>query len=408
MKFYWKVLVVLMAFIISACVPTGMHDEVAKIPVEIPETEAATEEPTSEPSISREFDNKPPPGAEREFITDFSKHSISYSEILSGGPPKDGIPSIDSPNFISVEEADAWLAKVEPVIFVQVGDDARAYPIQILIWHEIVNDIVGGLPLTITFCPLCNTAIAFEREVDGRILDFGTTGRLHNSNLIMYDRQTENWWQQATGEVIVGNMLGTKLRFYPTTIIAWADFAESFPNGKVLSNETGYTRQYGMNPYFGYDDVNNSPFLYRGDTPGQLAAMERVLALELNMETVAYAYSTLSDVGVIHDQVGGEEVVVFWAEGTASALDSSRIIDGRDVGSASAFSPFLNGEKLTFSPYGDGFFLDDVTGSTWNILGKATKGRLKGDALKPLTAINHFWFDWVAFKPETRVYEISK
>jgi hypothetical protein len=143
----------------------------------------------------------------------------------------------------------------------------------------------------------------FEREVNGQILDFGTTGRLRNSNLIMYDRQTENWWQQATGEAIVGSMLGMKLTLYPASIIAWGDFAAAFPDGKVLSKETGFPRQYGKNPYGGYDDINNSPFLFRGETPGQLAAMERVLALELNDETVAYSYSILSEDRIISDRL---------------------------------------------------------------------------------------------------------
>ena len=133
-------------------------------------------------------DDEPPPlGAQLEFSTDFSIHNVPYSDILSGGPPKDGIPPLDSPQFVSVSEADSWLEAVEPVILIEVNGDARAYPIQILIWHEITNDIVGGLPLTITFCPLCNTAIAFKRAINGQVLDFGTTGRLRYSNLIMYD-----------------------------------------------------------------------------------------------------------------------------------------------------------------------------------------------------------------------------
>lgn len=150
----------------------------------------------------------PPGGAEREFSTDFNKTIISYDDVLSGGPPKDGIPAIDQPAFVSVEEADDWLADVEPVILVEAGGAAKAYPIQILVWHEIVNDSVGGVPLSITFCPLCNTAIAFERTLDGQVLDFGTTGRLRYSNLIMYDRQTETWWQQASGQAIAGELTG--------------------------------------------------------------------------------------------------------------------------------------------------------------------------------------------------------
>lgn len=400
----WFVPFLLLSVLLSACsVAESESDEKDVTPIS--ESVTATDVPTQEPPPTRDFDDDPPPGAEREFSTDFSRHSVSYSEVISGGPTKDGIPAIDAPKFISVEDADPWLASVEPVISVQVGEDARAYPIQILIWHEIVNDTVGSLPLTVTFCPLCNTAIVFEREVDGRVLDFGTTGRLRYSNLIMYDRQTESWWQQATGEAIVGDLLGTQLELYPASIIAWSDFAAAFPDGKVLSKETGFPRQYGNNPYGGYDDINNSPFLFRGETPDQLAAMERVLALELNNETVAYPYSVLSDKRVIHDQIGGKEIVVFWVDGTASALDTTRIIDGRDVGSSNAFSSNLDGEELNFSAVEGGLFEDDNTGSQWNILGQAVNGPLEGESLKPLTAVNHFWFDWVAFKPETRVYE---
>ncbi len=170
-------------------------------------------------------DESPPSGASAEFRTDFGRHTAPYSEILSGGPPKDGIPAIDQPKFVGVDEANAWIKPREPVVFVQVGGDARAYPIQILIWHEIVNDTVGGKPLLVTFCPLCNTAIAFERSFDGQVFDFGTTGRLRYSNLIiMYDRQTEAWWQQATGDAIAGELAGAQLAFYPAAMIAWEEF----------------------------------------------------------------------------------------------------------------------------------------------------------------------------------------
>jgi len=396
---------VFLSAFLTACGATDEAEGAAETLAPIVNTPTVANEPTQKPEPTLDLEEIPPLGATREFSTDFSKNSVPYSEILSGGLPKDGIPSIDNPVFISVNEANDWLVKVEPVIFVQVGEDARAYPIQILIWHEIVNDTVGELPLTITFCPLCNTAIVFEREVDDQELDFGTTGRLRHSNLVMYDRQTESWWQQGTGEAIVGEYLGTQLTLYPASIIAWGDFAAAFPDGKVLSKETGFNRSYGRNPYIGYDDIDNSPFLFRGETPGQLAAMERVLALELNGETVAYAYSMLANERVIHDQVGGEDVVVFWAAGTASALDTGSVSGGRDVGSASAFSPILNEEKLSFSAEGDDLFKDDSTGSLWNIFGKAVAGPLEGESLTPLIAVNHFWFDWVAFKPETTVYQ---
>ena len=346
----------------------------------------------------------PPRGAASEFTTDFSKHSIPYSEVLSGGPPKDGIPSIDAPTFQSTREADEWLADREPVVFVQVGDDARAYPIQILIWHEIVNDTVGGEPLVVSFCPLCNTAIAFKRTFNGEVFDFGTTGRLRYSNLIMYDRQTETWWQQATGDAIAGEHTGAQLEFYPASMISWADFKKLYPNGKVLSRDTGFSRDYGKNPYFGYDDINQTPFLFNGETPDQLPPMARVLTIDLNGEAVAYPYDVLSELNVVNDTVGGEEIVVFWAEGTASALDASQIPAGREVGAAVAYSRLLDGQTLTFK-FADGKIFDEQTGSEWNILGQAIAGEWKGKQLTPVVSINHFWFSWAAFKPETRVYQ---
>ena len=205
-----------------------------------------------------------PPFDTSEWKTDFGKHSVPLSEIMSGGPPKDGIRAIDRPEFVGVDAADGWLKPREPVIFFVRGSDARAYPLQILIWHEIVNDIVGAVPVAITFCPLCNTAIAFDRRVHGQTLSFGTTGKLRFSDLVMYDRQTESWWQQATGQAIVGALTGVQLMPLPAQTISWGTFKEAFPGGKVLSRHTGYNRPYGENPYVGYDDVNSSPFLYRG------------------------------------------------------------------------------------------------------------------------------------------------
>jgi hypothetical protein len=273
-----------------------------------------------------------------------------------------------------------------------------------LTWHEIVNDVVDGNPVTITFCPLCNTAIAFSREFDGQVLDFGTTGRLRFSNLIMYDRQSETWWQQATGQGIAGEYAGEQLTFLPASIIGWGEFRESFPDGQVLSKDTGFRRDYGRNPYAGYDNINNSPFLFRGsETPGILPAMARVLTAELNGEAVAYPYEVLQDLNVINDTLGGSEIVVFWQPGTASALDASVIAQGEDVGAGVSFSPIVDGQILTFSFDGEKI-VDDQTGSEWDVFGQAVSGELAGTQLEPVVSVNHFWFSWAAFKPETRVY----
>jgi hypothetical protein len=351
------------------------------------------------------FPTEPPPeDATLEFTTDFRKHSIPFSEIRSGGPPKDGIPAIDAPNFQTVQAADTWLDDREPVVFVQVGRDARAYPIQILMWHEIVNDVVGGEPLLVTFCPLCNTAIAFRRTFNGRVLDFGTTGRLRHSNLIMYDRQSESWWQQATGEAIVGELTGGQLVFHPAAMIAWADFKRAYPQGQVLSRDTGHARSYGKNPYAGYDDISKPPFLFDGTTPDLLPPMARVLTVDLNGEAVAYPYTVLSKLKVVNDMVGGMPVVIFWIPGASSALDAGDISKGREVGSAVAHARSLDGQVLEFA-WKEDEIRDQQTNSGWSAPGQAMSGTLAGRALAPVVAINHFWFSWAAFKPDTRIYQ---
>jgi len=359
------------------------------------------------PTLTPSPPDRPPPGIELEFPkTDLSRHSVPYSEILSGGPPRDGIPAIDDPEFITVEEAAAqgWLRPREPVVVLEIEGDVRAYPLQILIWHEIVNDVVGGVPVAVTWCPLCNTAIVFDRRLEGMTLDFGTTGRLRFSNLVMYDRQTESWWQQATGEAIVGELMGKRLEFLPANVVSWQEFMETYPQGLVLSRDTGFDRPYGTNPYVGYDDSGRFPFLYRGPVvPGKLPPMARVLAVDLGGEAVAYPYEALRSLKVVNDTVGGEPIVVFWAAGVASPLDDPLTAEGRDVGTAVAYSRRVGERVLTFEPAGDRF-RDRETGSLWEHTGTAVDGPMKGERLRPVVAVNHFWFSWVAFRPQTRIY----
>jgi hypothetical protein len=221
----------------------------------------------------------------------------------------------------------------------------------------------------------------------------------------MYDRQTESWWQQAGGNAIAGEYTGQQLTFLPATIIAWADFKANYPGGQVLSRETGHARSYGSNPYVGYDDVNNPPFLYRGaQTPDRLPPVARVLTVDLNGEAVAYPYDALQAEYVINDRVGGQDIVVMWQTGTSSALDQSTVAGGRDVGAAAAYVRELDGQTLTFEFDGT-HIVDRETGSEWDVLGHAITGSLAGRWLTPVVAINHFWFSWAAFKPQTRIYE---
>ncbi len=341
---------------------------------------------------------------QRVWRTDFSKSSISPSE-LTQGQTKDGIPAIDEPKFLGVSDVD-FLGDLEPVISLTVNGETKAFPLQILIWHEIVNDVIGGRPVLVTFCPLCNTAIAFEREVDGEILEFGVSGFLRNSDLVMFDRTTESWWQQITGEALVGSFTGTKLTAIPSTIISWADFREAFPDGQVLSQDTGFARAYGNNPYVGYDDINSSPFLFNGEADGRLAPMERVVTVQLGGETVAFPFSTLETEKVIAAVVGGEEIVVFFKAGITSALDTRSIQNARDIGSGAVFIPVVDGVALTFSAVDDRF-VDQQSGSTWNILGLAVSGPMAGTQLTQVVFGNDFWFAWAAFQPETTVWTPS-
>ena len=254
--------------------------------------------------------------------TDFTKHSIDYDDVLSGGPPKDGIPSIDNPKFVKLSKA-LDIAPTEPVIGLEVNGVARAYPLRVLTWHEIVNDVIGGTPIAATFCPLCNAAIVFDRRVEGQVLEFGTTGKLRNSDLIMYDRQTDSWWQQFLGEGIVGDMTGKRLKALPARLESFEKFAARHPDGEVLVPNDPGMRAYGANPYVGYDN-SGFPFLYKGEVPEGVAPLGRVVVVG----DTAWTLELLRQ----RKRIEKDDVVITWEPGQNSALDSRKIADGRDVG----------------------------------------------------------------------------
>ncbi len=256
--------------------------------------------------------------------TDFSVTTVeSWDEIRSGGPPKDGIPALSDPTFLSVS-GETRLTDREPVITVEIeGAVPRAYPIRYLTWHEIVNDEVAGIPVAVTFCPLCNSGLTFERRVNGRVLSFGVSGKLRNSDMIMYDRETESWWQQAIGEGIVGEMTGVELEQLPTWMESWAEFRSRNPDGLVM-DEPDFNRPYGRNPYVNYDS-SRQPFLYDGAPPPHgIPALARVV----RVEDRAWTYERLRDAG----RIAEAGVTISWTEGQASALDSAEIGAGREVG----------------------------------------------------------------------------
>ncbi|MES2209300.1 MAG: DUF3179 domain-containing protein [Chloroflexota bacterium] len=340
--------------------------------------------------------------------TDFTRTNVDLGDFLSGGPGKDGIPAIDNPVFESIEAARIWLGDRSPVISFDIGGQARAYPLAVLIWHEIVNDTVGGVPVVVTFCPLCNTALVFKRELDGVIHDFGTTGNLRYSDLVMYDRQTESWWQQATGGAIVGQLTGAQLEFIPAQIISLANFAAAHPDGTVLSRRTGYSRDYGQNPYVGYDTVDQNPFLFEGVVDGRIPPKERVVTIGEGAQALAFPFSELRKVGVGEAKLDAEPIVVFWMPGTASALNGPTIDTSDDIGSTGVFRPVAGGRQLTFrrdGPGEDARIVDIETGSVWSVTGRAIAGPLADAQLEPVVSGNHFWFAWAAFSPQTTIWQ---
>ena len=339
----------------------------------------------------------------RGWRTNVSKRSIDLSEIVKGGPPKDGIPAIDRPRFVSVDEARRWLGHKEPVIALELDGESRAYPLQVLVWHELVNDEVRGTPVAVTFCPLCYSALVFDRRVDDQTLTFGVTGLLRHSDMVMYDRETESWWQQFTGEAIVGDLTGKKLPQLPTQIIGFAQFAAAHHQGLVLSRETGFRREYGKNPYAGYDDINSSPIAYRGKNDRRLRPMEKVIAVEIGKAAKAYPYSITRQERVVQDQIDSTDLVIFHAEGATSALDSSAMSESREVGATGVFDARVDGRLLHFN-YENKEFVDSETGSRWNVLGQAIGGPLRGKNLRPVVHGDYFAFAWFAFRPDTEIF----
>ena len=328
---------------------------------------------------------------------------VDLVEIRSGGPPPDGIPSIDEPAFVPAADVD-FLADNEPILAVDIDGDVRAYPVQILMWHEIVNDTVGDIPVAVTYCPLCNSAVAYDRRIDDRIMVFGTSGLLWNSALVMYDRQTETLWSHFTGQGIVGELTGVELGTFAVATVPWQLWRDANPDGLVLSRDPGFDRDYGRNPYPGYDDVNSEPFLFEGEVDGRYTAMTRIVGIERDGEALGLPLVTLQDQRVVAATLAGTDLVVFWAPGTASALDAGDVAGGDDIGATGVFIPEADEQSLSFTA-DDDRFVDDQTGSVWNLLGRAVDGPLAGSQLEAVPHVDTFWFAWSAFRPDSAVAE---
>lgn len=279
------------------------------------------------------------------------KYIVDPDKIRGGGPPKDGIPSIDNPKYVTVEEADEWIQDNELVLAIIYKGVKRVYPLQIMVWHEIVNDNIAGDPILITYCPLCGSGIAYERTLNGEEVEFGTSGKLYNSNLVMYDRKTDTYWSQIDGLAIVGELTGTELKELSIDTVVWRDWKEAHKDSEVLSQETGFTRQYGRDPYGNY--YEDSFLLFPVENEDNRVHPKTVIfGIEVNGKYKAYKEEDLKELKEIKDTIGNVKIIV--------ERDNAGIV------------------KITNQETGE----------------EIVKER-------------DFWFAWYAFHPDTTLYELE-
>jgi Protein of unknown function (DUF3179) len=316
------------------------------------------------------------------------KHIVPLDQIVSGGPPPDGIPSIDNPKFLSVVDASKFLKDSDLVIGLTIKGQTKAYPLLILVWHEIVNDKVGSVPVAVTYCPLCFTAQVFNRTISGNVVEFGTSGKLYNNNLVMYDRLSGSLWSQALGEGIVGTHAGENLKRIPFDLAYWKDWKQLYPNSVILSTDTGFTRPYGVDPYGDYY-TSDQLFFPISNLDKRLGLKEMVVGLDNERQYKAYVLNQIESSKIINDKVGNKSIVLF-------SLYPRMV---------RAYVPIIHDQTLDFQYNATANKITDKqTGSEWNFDGLAVNGLMKGKQLTRLPFDEGFWFEWAAFHPQTMIY----
>jgi hypothetical protein len=357
--------------------------------VPLPQIEAGPREQV--PSALRE------PG-----VVGLPQPTVDLADVVDGGQQPDGIPALDAPRFQRTGDV-RWVDDSEQVLVLEVGGEARAYPVQVLTQHEIVNDTVSGVPVAVTYCPLCASGVAFDRRVGERILSFGTSGMLYLSDLVMYDRQTESLWPQIEGAAVAGVLTGTELTVLPASLVSWEQWRTAHPDGWVLSRQTGFDREYGSNPYYRYDDKASLPLFLAGPIDTRVEWLKQpVVGIASGDDALAIDIEALRVDGVREVTVDGRDLTVWWLPGARSSLDGFAVGDGREVGTTAVFEPVVDGRRLTFRTAGKAIS-DAETSSTWNALGEAVAGPLTGTRLTPVQHVSTFWFAWSSFHQGTRI-----
>ena len=406
---------------------TDIHSQAPAVEPQSPELEQMTEaveqatEPADQPADSGPVPDTEPTGTDLNADTDepdpepillagtnIALHNVPLEEIyfdtfngryvrLSDAAEsdilrlRDAIPPIETPKYTDVAAADQWLTANDIVIGYVDGDEALAYPTRILNYHEIVNETVNDIPVLISYCPLCSSGIVYDRRLDGEVLEFGNTSALHNSDMVMYDKQTLSYWFQVEGKAIVGDLTGRRMEVLPTMFMRWADWREAYPDSRVLSLDTGYHRPYDRDPFTQLPQLLNGgrfPFpVGEAARDPTLPAGEQVISLVLAGDARAYPIEALAG-QVVNDEVGGVPLAV--------------IVDSN--GTATALTRQTDDQVLTLA-WAEDTLVDEETGTRWTNTGEAISGPLQDTQLELIPARFSFWFAFVAAFPEGTAYQ---
>ncbi len=346
------------------------------------------------------------------FKTDTTKKIINLSEIILV-LPRASFPSIDTPAFVNKKVGLKMFFKTEPVLAVEIGGKSKAYPLNMLSFHEISNDVLSGIPILPSYCPLCNSAVVYDRRsnINGKpqVLSFEVSGMLRFSGMVILDKETETWWQQSMGKALVGELAGTQLKTIPSLVLSVEEYFKNFPQGLILSKETGYPKikeEYGKNVYKKYDSIGHLPYAHffkAAEIDPRLPAMERIVDVSDGHFSKIYPFSILRNMGVVNDHFKTKDLVIFYEGGALSHLDNYDLSHSKEVGTANAFNANLDGDVLIFKKEGADF-IDMQTYSKWSITGRCLSGKLKGKQLQIESHSNHFAFSWLKFHPKTEIY----
>ncbi len=346
--------------------------------------------------------------------TDTARHTTGFAD-LSIAAEKDAIHTLDFPAFIGKDDSLYNYYPFEPAVVVNFGGEQRAYPLSILTLYELANDSIAGKQIMVTFCPMCNAALVYNRNVKSaageKPLTFGISGLLMHNDMVMYDRETETWWEQLMGAGIAGEYSGTELKMLSAILISVKDYFDRYPDGKILSpaSMNAYLNKHAHRPFHHLEHSGHLSRKYYlpEKTDPRLPAQEHVLDIRVEGHDRIYPFHALAKQQVVNETVGETPLVIFYHGETVTVLDEDNFAKAKRVGSATAFESKLNGVSYTFRKAGD-YFVDEQTGSSWDITGYCREGKLKGEQLYMIPHSNHFAFAYLAFYPQAEIFGLDK